>query len=451
MLGADGAPGSIDNARAMQQPAVDNRTDFAVHPQLLADAEGERLVVIVKATFELDGGEVVLAPPRRARPVRFADVPWEKEKPESVAFPADVCLGKPGTDVVFLARACAPGGRPAPSFDVRVEVGPLSKSLVVFGRRFWVEKGAGLSAPTPIAEIDMRYDHAWGGRDDEDPAAFLEEPRNPVGMGVTRKPAGLTHKEAPSIEDPSFPIRSVRTAPPPAGVGPIGRGWEPRRRYAGTYDDAWRDHRAPLLPEDFDERFNLCASPGLVATPPLAGGEPVRLLNLTPGGGALSFDLPRVALEIEIRVKGREPAVRRPYPDTVLIDTYAAGPDKPVAIETGVARARQGAAPPQGRARRRARAGALVRALAAVVAVGAVTPVGLHAVDTGFSHRAAAAAMREAPLVDAEGEPITMCFLPTLDPWMTGAARVSALATRALDEALEALGPAARGSGRGSA
>src|ERR1700734_508355 len=97
--------------RAMQPPALDNRTDFIVHPQLLLDAEGERLVVIVKATFELDGGELSVAPPRRARPVRFADVPWEKEKPESVALPADVCLSKPGTDVVLFAKACAPGGK----------------------------------------------------------------------------------------------------------------------------------------------------------------------------------------------------------------------------------------------------------------------------------------------------------------------------------------------------
>ena len=33
-------------------PAVDNRTDFFVHPQLLLDKDGEKLVTIVKATFE---------------------------------------------------------------------------------------------------------------------------------------------------------------------------------------------------------------------------------------------------------------------------------------------------------------------------------------------------------------------------------------------------------------
>ncbi|WP_438043729.1 beta-ketoacyl synthase N-terminal-like domain-containing protein [Sorangium sp. So ce128] len=86
-----------------------------------------------------------------------------------------------------------------------------------------------------------------------------------------------------------------------------------------------------------------------------------------------------------------------------------------------------------------------MRPLAVMVAAGAVTPVGLRSIDTAFSHRASAAAMRESPLVDGQGEPVTMCFLPTLDPRVTGAARAVLLAERALGEALEKLGPAARG------
>lgn len=84
-----------------------------------------------------------------------------------------------------------------------------------------------------------------------------------------------------------------------------------------------------------------------------------------------------------------------------------------------------------------------MKPLASIVAVGAVTSVGLHAVDTALSHRAAAAGMREAPLLDPEGEPITMCFLPTLDPLLTGPARALALAARAFEETADALGLAA--------
>lgn len=317
----------------MDQPALDNRTDFKVHPQMLLDRDGERLVVIVKATFEIAAdGELEVAPPARARGVRFADFPWEKEKPESIAYPADVCVRKPGTDVVLVAQACAPGGRAVPSFDVRVEVGPLKKSLVVFGKRLWADKGAALTQPQPIAELDLRYDHAWGGRDDEEPP-LLEEAQNPVGTGVTKNAAQLTHKPAPHIEDPAYPIRSAKTSPPPAGVGPVGRSWEPRRRFAGTYDAIWLETRAPMPPDDLDDRFNQCASSGLVADPPLVGGEAVRLLNLVPGGGPLALTLPKVVLDVLFRVAGREPVVVTPHLDTVLIDLFMPSAKKPMAIE----------------------------------------------------------------------------------------------------------------------
>lgn len=317
----------------MDQPRLDNETDFVAHTQMLLDRDAEKLIAIVKATFELgNDGAPELAPPKRARGLRFADVPWEIDKPESIAFPADICLHKPGTDVVIVAKAYAPQGKPVPSFDVRVEVGPLQKSLVVFGRRLWVEGGSGLTPPAPISEIEMRYEHAWGGRDDT-PGPLVEEPRNPLGTGITRSPAALTHKLAPNIEDPSYPIRNARTRPPPAGIGAVGRAWEPRRRYAGTYDDTWRTFKAPLLPDDFDDRFNHCASAGLIADPPLRGGEAVRLLNLKPSGGALTFELPRVNLVIEARVPGSEPVIKRPHLDTVVLDLYETGPDKPVTVE----------------------------------------------------------------------------------------------------------------------
>ena len=324
---------AFDNPPFVSQPPVDNRTEFAVFPQLLLDRDGEKLVTIVKATYELDAdGALRIAPPERRRGVRFADVPWDDKKPESLAYPGDVCLRKPATDVVLVARAWPPPGRPVSSVDVRVEVGPVKKSLVVYGRRVWLGGGAGLSSPAPFDGVDMTWDNAWGGRDDSDPAALLEEPRNPAGSGVSRKPASLAHQPAPQIEDPAYPIQSAQTRPPPAGIGPVGRGWEPRRRHAGTYDAAWLETRAPLPPDDFDDRFNQCAPPGLVADPPLRGGEAVRLLGLAPEG-ARSFQLPRGGVQIEFQVKDREPAAFFPHLDTVLLDLFETGPEKPIAVE----------------------------------------------------------------------------------------------------------------------
>ncbi|APR86862.1 Hypothetical protein A7982_12211 [Minicystis rosea] len=308
----------------MDQPPVDNPTDFVVHPQLFADKDGEKLVTIVKATCirEADG-TLEVAPKRWQRKIRFADIPWGEPEKSSIRYPADICLRKPGTDVIVVAKAYAPGGKPVPTFDAAVRVGALQKIVRIFGLRVWQTGGSGLSPPRPIAEIEMRYDNAWGGADTSDPKDVLEEPRNPVGLGITRDLDALTHKPAPSIEDVSQPILTARTRPPPAGMGAVGRHWEPRRRYVGTYDDRWLEERAPLPPLDQDDRVNLCATPELVSVPPLRGGEEVALLNLTPGGGPTTFLLPKLAVQIEFRVKDRPPEVIRPYLDTVLIDTLA--------------------------------------------------------------------------------------------------------------------------------
>lgn len=303
----------------MDAPRLDNKTDFVASPLMLLAQDGERLVLIVKATF-LRAGELELAPREVARGIRGADVPWGEPEKSSIKYPSDLCIAKPGTDVIVVAAAHAPGSEAVPWFDAGVQVGPLEKTIRVFGLRVWAANGTSLSPPRPTRGAEVRYDYAWGGIDVSDPEDPLEEPRNPSGMGIARHASSLTHKPAPMIEDPLHPIHSVRTHPPPAGLGAIGRHWEPRRSFLGTYDAAWLAERAPLLPQDHDDRANLCASPGLTAVPPLLGGEAAALLNLTPGGGTISFHLPEIRIKASLSARDRETQTLRPYLDTVLID-----------------------------------------------------------------------------------------------------------------------------------
>jgi hypothetical protein len=121
------------------------------------------------------------------------------------------------------------------------------------------------------------------------------EERNPVGTGFAVAPEHLLNQRAPNVEHPNALISSWNRRPQPAGFGPIARDWQPRLAFAGTYGETWERERMPLLPQDFDERFYLCAPADQQAQGYLHGGEPVELLNLTPGG-ALRFNLPRVAL-----------------------------------------------------------------------------------------------------------------------------------------------------------
>ena len=242
----------------MASPRLDNRTDFIVFPHVLMDRDGEKLVTMVKATFEspsVQGGALELAPRKRRRGLRTKDFPWDEKKPTPTAYPADVCIRKPATDVVFVTRAHAPGDLAVPCFDAYAQVGLLRKAITVHGLRVWEVGGNGLPPGRPIAEIEVRYDYAWGGFDASDPKKPVEEARNPEGMGCVRDPGALSDRPAPHIEDPAAPIRSWRTRPPPAGLGPIGRHWQPRRAYAGTYDATWKEKHAPLLPADFDDRY----------------------------------------------------------------------------------------------------------------------------------------------------------------------------------------------------
>ncbi len=38
-------------------------------------------------------------------------------------------------------------------------------------------------------------------------------------------------------------------------LGPVGRGWEPRYKLAGTYDQNWIDNVFPFLPSDFEDAY----------------------------------------------------------------------------------------------------------------------------------------------------------------------------------------------------
>jgi 3-oxoacyl-[acyl-carrier-protein] synthase-1 len=73
----------------------------------------------------------------------------------------------------------------------------------------------------------------------------------------------------------------------------------------------------------------------------------------------------------------------------------------------------------------------------AVVKVGARTPIGLDARQTGFLLRAGFPAMGEAAIADAAGEPISMAWVPTIDPRLVGPERLGALARPPFEEAVE--------------
>jgi len=296
-----------------------NSTPFQAQLMALPDQHGiDTLFTVVKGTFAIGASPSVAD---EQVPVVLADEHEGDPAASSIRVPSDVCLEKPGTDVLLSGSAWAPGGKPAWQMDVSVSVGPVAKTVRVFGDRVW-DAGGAMGWVASFVRMPLVWERAFGGTDQtkDGPTA---EPRNPVGAGF-RAPQGvkpLAGLPLPNIEDPLALISSWKDAPPPAGFGAVAPHWLPRRKYAGTYDEAWQTKRAPFLPTDFDPRFCQVAPLDLVVQGHLRGGELVEVRGVT-ATGVLRFPLPTVRVQAEYRLENAT-EVRPAVLDTVIIEPDA--------------------------------------------------------------------------------------------------------------------------------
>jgi len=292
--------------------AIHNETPFDAQLAVCPDIEGvETLVLAVRATFSIT--EAGLRVAERQRPVDLADTYRGDPHRSSLLRAADLHLPKPGTDVVLLGDAMAPGGRPATQLDVTLTAGPVRKTVRVFGPREWTQVLGRISAPEPFERMPLVYERAFGGTIEVHPITRVPvvDLRNPVGVGFARlgKDGPASARALPNLEDPESLLSAPTDVPAPAGFGFIAPHWQPRSGRAGTYDDVWKKKRAPYLPEDFDLAFYHAAPPDLVCAKPLSGGEAVRVVNASPSG-LLRFRIPRCKLDVRVQI-GR--AVETPH------------------------------------------------------------------------------------------------------------------------------------------
>ena len=236
----------------------------------------------------------------------------------------DYAPEKPKCDVILNGSAYAPGGNPTGKVTVALSFAGQSKQIDVYGDRVWEETmvSFGPSEPEPFLTKPFSYDDAYGGVD-VDPAnpdnskALMS---NPVGTGYYPLTGGksLIGKPLPSTSEPGNPVNQREGKYKPMSFGPIGRVFDPRPKYAGTYDQDWQDNVFPFLPEDFDPRYFQCAPPDQQFPYP-TGGEEIVLTNLTPEGH-VSFQLPILTLPIEFTDVSYDRKEQNAVADTILIE-----------------------------------------------------------------------------------------------------------------------------------
>lgn len=302
-----------------------NQTAFEATLLLVPDPQGvESVYAIVKGTFLLDQ-RLSVAPEQV--PLVEADQHHGDPGLTSHKAASDMGLIKPGTDVLLNATAHAPDGKPVCESEVSLRLGSVDKTVRVFGDRVWRESilGAGISDPEPFEKMPLVWERAFGGTDEtkHEPPKVADEDRNPVGTGfcIGNGKNQIDGMMLPNLEDPQKLISKWKDRPAPAGFGLICPHWEPRRSYAGTYDEDWQKHRAPYLPKDFDPRFFHLAPPDQVVTEYLTGGEDVEVTGVGPYG-PLRFRLPTVPVQVAYRLDNEKhaPPVNL---DTVLIEPDA--------------------------------------------------------------------------------------------------------------------------------
>jgi len=193
---------------------------------------------------------------------------------------------------LIVSGACfPPGGKPAPSAHVRVKVGPIDKTLYVFGDRTWGLFGP--SDPVPFTKMPLDWEHAFGGE---------KYPQNPLGKGFSplKTEAGTVHP-LPNVEDPKKILKSKGDRPPPASFGPVDITWPHHFAKMGTYDEKWRKEQFPGLALDVDFGMWNVAAPDQRIEGYFRGDEAIRVENMHAEKPLLETRLPAVVARTFLR------------------------------------------------------------------------------------------------------------------------------------------------------
>ena len=282
-----------------------NQTAVPALAVLAAGAEdGPRIgMLVAKATFELADG-VARLDTEDPYPLFEQD-----EETEVGILPADVHPHPQSAFEVFLVgSAQAPEGRPVPALTVGLTVGSVSKTMAVFGDRWWTPHGQ-MTPPQPFTTMPLTWDRAFGGSCDVwlDDSTIVEsrDPLNFLGSGFDAAyaserladamgaapsyPRIAYERQLPNLEDPAALIRTQQDSPDPVcwSPAPPGVGFAQIQLMREV-----RESPDPLTVAPSGETLMLRAHPDWQIPLPEAGAQ-VVLDGCVPEG-RLALELPRL-------------------------------------------------------------------------------------------------------------------------------------------------------------
>lgn len=364
-------PGPLQSAPL---PEVINHTPWPSQYFQHVDPRGEIFhVMVCRTSYSLRSmdfdGHAVLRPRlldfEDQAPLCEADAFCGGINTSSVLQESDFAPYKPRCDVLVInAHAHTPDCRPERRWPVGLSFGSsIRKVLQVCGPRA-LRRGVTtlgtwrLGEPETAVSVPLVYERAFGGppllaaqerlqalaadpaqtpdrrRQAQDALAQMPKPYLPNPIGCGRDPqrwlqvmlqlealAGEHAADvplAPQIEALNRPYAGEDDYPV-LGFGPVGRWWQPRLQLTGTHDEAWKQTQWPKSPLDHDYRYwNGAPEDQQIDYP--QGGELVSLLNLTPGGGVVRFELPRKDLQLLVRLHVGVLMFAPMNIDTVVVD-----------------------------------------------------------------------------------------------------------------------------------
>jgi hypothetical protein len=378
--------------KAAPLPEVMNHTPWPSQNFQHIDPQGDIYhVVVTRVTYSLVGMDYSteeLPTPQAVPPEQQGELITEDQYQgqlnySSVIQESDFAPYKPLCDIILAnAVAYAPQGQPSQRWIAGFKFGDVfTKKLQVTGPRHYKQGLTGwrLSQPELALSVPLCYELAYGGpnvvpvhdlaqTDEEDAKLPAYYAPNPIGTGrlggrdtkawleqqcslfeAAQKDKDLKshpqtqilpyalneqgHYRAPQIE--AFEeVFDGQTDYPIVGVGPVARWWLPRRKYAGTHDERWKQTQWPKSPLDHDYRYWNCAPEDQQIAYP-QGGEEIALVNLMPSqatplasqatqGSLIRFRLPSEQLQVLVRLQAGPMLMMPMQIDTVVIDFASA-------------------------------------------------------------------------------------------------------------------------------